>query len=179
MKKRFFNNKVSLVPCNQIIGPIHFGWSISPFGQCFILHQSNAIIGLSFKNDRPKNQIECDLSARWRKRNIIFKPVKANKIVEKIFNNVPINISFSGSQLQEKVWRALLTVPMGETKTYTDIANVTGNPNAIRAVATAIGQNPIAWLIPCHRIIKKSGELGGYRWGINLKKIMLSNETIV
>ena len=177
MENRIVNKKVSLIPVNQLTGPIYFGWSLSPFGQCFVLLRSNAIIGLAFKNDQTKNQIETTIKARWLKETKNFKPLNADKKAENIFfDNSPIEISFSGNQLQTKVWKALIDIPMGETSTYSFIASKTGNPKAVRAVATAIGKNPIAWLIPCHRVIRKSGEIGGYRWGEKIKKMILSNE---
>ena len=86
-------------------------------------------------------------------------------------------LCIEGSELQLKVWRALLNVQRGATTTYSHIAKEVGNPNAVRAVASTIGKNPIAWLIPCHRVLRKSGDLGGYHWGLNLKKRMLFEES--
>ena len=178
MINKFFNNKVSIVPVDQLAGPIYFGWSSSPFGRCFILLQSDNVVGLGFKNGRPEHQIEASIKAHWLNNNSKFEPLNTDKIAESIFfKNIPINISFHGSQLQVTVWKALLEIPLGKTVAYSDIAKKTGNSNAIRAVATAIGKNPIAWLVPCHRIIRKSGALGGYRWGLKIKNMMLSNET--
>ena len=178
MNNRIFNNKVSFIPIDQLAGPIYFGWSVSPFGQYFILTQSDTIIGVAFKNNQTKDQIETTMKAGWSKNNATFKPVNTDKTLETIFfKNRPIQISFIGSPLQAKVWKALLEIPLGETTTYSYIAKKVDNERAVRAVATAIGQNPIAWFIPCHRIIRKSGGLGGYRWGIEIKKMMLSHET--
>ena len=177
MNNRIFNNKVSFVPIDQLAGPIYFGWSVSPFGQCFTLIQSNTLIGIAFKNNQTKEQIENTMKARWLKNNATLKPLNTDKTVETIFfKNRPIQISFIGSPLQAKVWNALLEIPVGETTTYSYIAKKLDNTKAVRAVATAIGQNPIAWFIPCHRIIRKSGGLGGYRWGLEIKKMMLSHE---
>ena len=178
MNNRIFNNKVSFVPIDQLAGPIYFGWSVSPFGQCFTLIQSNTLIGIAFKNNQTKEQIENTMKARWLKNNATLKPLNTDKTVETIFfKNRPIQISFIGSPLQTKVWKALLEIPVGETTTYSYIAKKLDNTKAVRAVATAIGQNPIAWLIPCHRIVRKSGALGGYRWGVKIKKMILSRET--
>ena len=177
MKNRLFNNKVFFVPIDQLAGPIYFGWSLSPFGQCFILIQSDTLIGIAFKNNQTKNQIETTMKAGWSKNNATFKSFNADKTVEAIFyKNRPIKISFIGSHLQAKVWKALLEIPFGETATYSCIAKKVDTARAVRAIATAIGQNPIAWFIPCHRIIRTSGELGGYRWGLEIKKMMLSHE---
>lgn len=178
MNKKNFNKNVSLIPFNQLTGPIYCGWSLSPFGQCYILLQSNIVVGLAFKNNETENKIETAIKAQWSKNAPKFEPLNTDQIAKDIFvTDIRINISFSGSQLQAMVWKALLEISRGETATYSFIAKKIKNPKAIRAVATAIGQNPIAWLIPCHRIIRKSGGLGGYRWGLKIKKLMLSNET--
>jgi AraC family transcriptional regulator of adaptative response/methylated-DNA-[protein]-cysteine methyltransferase len=81
-----------------------------------------------------------------------------------------------GAPFQIKVWEALLTIPTGYVTTYSDIARVIGNPKAVRAVGTAVGRNPISWLIPCHRALRKSGGLGGYHWGLPVKRAMLAWE---
>jgi AraC family transcriptional regulator of adaptative response/methylated-DNA-[protein]-cysteine methyltransferase len=81
-----------------------------------------------------------------------------------------------GSPFQTTIWKALLKIPIGKVTTYSDIAYQIGNPSAVRAVATAIGKNPICLLIPCHRVIRKSGGMGGYRWGLNIKNNLLISE---
>ena len=81
-----------------------------------------------------------------------------------------------GTLFQQKVWRALLNIPKGETRTYKDIAKSIKNPNAMRAVGTAIGKNNIPIFVPCHRVIRSDGTLGGYRWGIDKKKALLKKE---
>jgi AraC family transcriptional regulator of adaptative response/methylated-DNA-[protein]-cysteine methyltransferase len=82
-----------------------------------------------------------------------------------------------GTNFQVKVWRALLQIPVGSVATYEDIATAIGSPNAVRAVGTAIGRNPVAFLIPCHRVIRTTGALGGYRWGLPRKRAMLAWES--
>ena len=81
-----------------------------------------------------------------------------------------------GAPFQIKVWEALLQIPSGHVTTYGQIAQSIGNPRAVRAVGTAVGRNPIGWLIPCHRALRKSGGLGGYHWGIPVKRAMLAFE---
>jgi len=83
----------------------------------------------------------------------------------------------SGSPLQIKVWEALLAIPSGHVTTYSDIARLIGNPKATRAVGTAVGRNPVSWLIPCHRALRKSGALGGYHWGLPVKRALLARES--
>ena len=81
-----------------------------------------------------------------------------------------------GTDFQIKVWRALLEIPFGNTSTYSDIAKAINNPRALRAVGTAIGRNPVAILVPCHRVLRSDGGIGGYYWGIEKKKILLEWE---
>jgi AraC family transcriptional regulator of adaptative response/methylated-DNA-[protein]-cysteine methyltransferase len=85
-------------------------------------------------------------------------------------------LDLHGTNFQIKVWQALLRIPAGNVVSYTDLARGIGRPDAVRAVAGAVGKNPVAWLIPCHRVLRSSGELGGYRWGLTRKKIMLARE---
>jgi len=81
-----------------------------------------------------------------------------------------------GAPLQIKVWEALLRIPSGHVSTYSEIAQSIGSPKAVRAVGTAVGRNPVSWLIPCHRALRKSGALGGYHWGLPVKRAMLAYE---
>jgi len=83
-----------------------------------------------------------------------------------------------GTEFHKKVWNALLKIPTGRTKTYSDIAQDIGNPKAVRAVGTAVGTNPISLLIPCHRVVKSDGSLGNYGWGVEIKEMLLNIETM-
>ena len=87
-------------------------------------------------------------------------------------------LHLNGSSFQLRVWEELLNIPRGHTKSYSEISNNIGLPKATRAVATAIGYNPICWVIPCHRVLRKSGMLGGYRWGISIKNKIINYEKI-
>ena len=87
------------------------------------------------------------------------------------------SIYLIGAPFQIKVWEALLAIPSGQVSTYSDIAGAVGNPRAVRAVGTAVGRNPISFLIPCHRAIQKSGGLGGYHWGLPVKRALLAWES--
>jgi len=103
-------------------------------------------------------------------------------LARQLFAEVPnsakhrFSLYVRGTPFQVQVWRALLEIPAGEVSTYSEIATAIGRPTATRAVASAVGDNPIAWLIPCHRVIRKGGYLGGYRWGLPRKKVMLAWE---
>lgn len=88
----------------------------------------------------------------------------------------PVNLHVQGTNLQLRVWEALLTIPAGATSTYGEVAGAVGRPDAVRAVASAIGRNPVAYLIPCHRVIRATGHLGGYAWGPGRKRLLLARE---
>ena len=81
-----------------------------------------------------------------------------------------------GAPFQIKVWEALISIPTGHVTTYSEIAGAIGRPKAVRAVGTAVGRNPVSWLIPCHRALRKSGGLGGYHWGLPVKRALLAWE---
>ena len=83
----------------------------------------------------------------------------------------------SGGPFQIKVWEALMQIPSGHVTTYSDIAAAVGRPRAARAVGTAVGRNPISWIIPCHRALRRAGGLGGYHWGLGVKRAMLAYES--
>ncbi len=97
----------------------------------------------------------------------IFEPEAANEI----------RVVLRGTNFQLKVWQALLNIPTGSTVTYGDIANAIGKPTSSRAVGNAVGGNPVAFVIPCHRVLRESGALGGYRWGADKKQAILAWET--
>jgi len=106
----------------------------------------------------------------------VFVDAMPKKIDQKIDTK---NISFKGTPFQCRVWRAAMCIPAGKTVTYQELAIAIGNPKAFRAVANALGQNKIAYFIPCHRVIRKNGALGGYKWGIEKKKALLKAEGAV
>jgi AraC family transcriptional regulator, regulatory protein of adaptative response / methylated-DNA-[protein]-cysteine methyltransferase len=96
--------------------------------------------------------------------------------VVKLFDNKPTRLHVIGAPFQIKVWEALLNIPSGQVTSYSEIARQIDHPKAVRAVGTAVGRNPISWLIPCHRAMRKSGGLGGYHWGLPVKRAMLAYE---
>lgn len=120
------------------------------------------------------------LKDRWPRARLILNqsPQWALDIAQQLNNGSLITgpLDCRGSLFQHKVWKALLTIPAQQISSYQDIANIVGQPSASRAVANAIGQNPLAVIIPCHRVIRRSGELGGYRWGLARKQLLLARE---
>jgi AraC family transcriptional regulator of adaptative response/methylated-DNA-[protein]-cysteine methyltransferase len=97
--------------------------------------------------------------------------------VEAAFGGEGARLHLIGAPFQIKVWEALLAIPSGQVVTYGEIARAVGHPKAVRAVGTAVGRNPVSWLIPCHRALRTTGALGGYHWGLPVKRAMLAWES--
>ena len=132
-----------------------------------------------------RGQVLADMCARFRgaaftEKNGLAPPLLA-RIMEKGGGRggAAVPLFLNGSPFERRVWAALQMVPWGETRTYSDIAGAIGQPQAVRAVARAIGRNPVSWVIPCHRILRKDGGLGGYHWGLERKRAMLAFERAV
>ena len=161
---------------------IRFGVHPSPFGECFLAATEKGICALSFIDPSEFEKAVDDLKHRWRHARIQQKPDSTRPIAERIFNLTshgmpgPLNLFVRGTNFQIKVWEALLRIPPGTVASYEEIAVTIGVPKAARAVGTAVSQNPVSYLIPCHRVIRKSGAFGEYRWGAARKKAILAWE---
>jgi len=156
---------------------ITYGFGITPFGQALIAYTDKGICYLGFI-DNNQEAIFARFKELWENANLVHDDLKAQTYLENIFiNNKKYNLLVKGTNLQVNVWKALLNLPNGVIATYQDIANYIEKPNAVRAVASAIGKNHIGYLIPCHRVIAKSGAMSGYRWGIERKKILIAYES--
>ncbi|MFA9373933.1 MAG: bifunctional helix-turn-helix domain-containing protein/methylated-DNA--[protein]-cysteine S-methyltransferase [Poseidonibacter sp.] len=157
---------------------ITYGYGQTPFGEALIAFTHKGICYLGFI-DNNKDIIFNRFKELWENGTLIFDEKKANDYLENIFiKNKKYNLFVKGTNLQVNVWKALLNLPNGVVSTYQDIANFVEKPKAVRAVASAIGQNPIGYLIPCHRVIAKSGAMSGYRWGLERKRILIAYESI-
>ena len=157
---------------------ITYGYGQTPFGEALIAFTHKGICYLGFI-DNNKDIIFNRFKELWENGTLIFDEKKANDYLENIFiKNKKYNLFVKGTNLQANVWKALLNLPNGVVSTYQDIANFVEKPKAVRAVASAIGQNPIGYLIPCHRVIAKSGAMSGYRWGLERKRILIAYESI-
>jgi len=161
---------------------VRYGFHPTPFGECLIALTPRGICHLAFvgpvtrqealarlEHDWPLAQLEADQNATRAAAAKAF-PAQSSKVPA-------LSLHVKGTNFQLKVWRALLDIPLGEVTTYGALAAKVGNPKASRAVGTAVGSNPVSYLIPCHRVIRASGELGGYAWGPNRKRAMLARET--
>ena len=165
---------------------IHYGIHPTPFGRCLIATTERGICNLSFV-DASEGQAIDNLVADWKQAKMIEDYKSTAPLIARIFLDHGTGSAFNkadqrlklllrGTNFQIKVWEALLNIPTGTVTTYDHIARQIGKPKALRAVGTAVGHNPIAYLIPCHRVIRKSGEFGNYLYGSARKKIILAKE---
>lgn len=157
---------------------IKFGWFDSAFGPALIMGTDKGICGLAFAADMGKDAAIADLTSRWPLATFVEDPTPlADWAGAALTMTGEAKLHMIGAPFQLKVWEALLAIPSGHVTTYGEIANAIGSPKAVRAVGTAVGKNPVGWLIPCHRALRKSGELGGYHWGLGVKRAMLAYES--
>jgi len=157
---------------------IHWGWSDSPFGPALLMATDRGICGIGFAAETGAEATMADLLGRWPKADFVEDPMRLRPLALSAFGASadPAPVFAIGAPFQIKVWEALLAIPSGHVTTYTDLATAIGNPRAVRAVGTAVGRNPVSWLIPCHRALRKTGELGGYHWGLPIKRAILAWE---
>ena len=156
---------------------IHWGWFDSPFGLALVMGTTKGICGLAFAAETGAEPAMADMRARWPNARFVEDPEVLRPMVDAAFaGKGETALHMIGAPLQIKVWEALLRIPSGQVTTYSEIATAIGSPRAVRAVGTAVGRNPVSWLIPCHRALRKSGALGGYHWGLPVKRAMLAYE---
>ena len=156
---------------------IFHGWFDSPFGPVLAMGTERGLCGMAFEGDADKSETYADMAARWPEARFIEEPSRISHWVDAAFGTSgEVKLHMIGAPFQIKVWEALLSVPSGQVTTYSELASAIGAPRAVRAVGTAVGRNPVGWLIPCHRALRKSGELGGYHWGLPVKRAMLAWE---
>lgn len=156
---------------------IYQHWFDSPFGPALVMGTDRGMCGLGFGAEMGAEASVADLQGRWPKARFVDDAVPLQPWVDTAFaEQGETRLHMIGSPLQIKVWEALLRVPAGQVTTYSEIAQSIGSPRAVRAVGTAVGRNPVSWLIPCHRALRKSGALGGYHWGLPVKRALLAYE---
>ena len=153
-------------------------WAVfpSPFGEALVMATDRGICGLAFSDDIGHEAAMDDLRARWPRAQYIKDDAALSPLAAAAFTGGEARLHLIGAPFQIKVWEALLRIPSGHVTTYSSIAAAIGHPAAVRAVGTAVGRNPIGFLIPCHRALRKSGALGGYHWGLPVKRAMLAWE---
>jgi len=149
---------------------IEYAVQDTPFGQAFMAKTRRGICNLEFTGEAGPESLLADLSVKWPHATLKKNPREMNTLFNRIFRGEqtwdrPLPLHVTGTNFQIMVWKAILQIPPGQVASYSQVAEFIGRPNAARAVGTAIGDNPIAFLIPCHRVIQKCGKLGGYKWG--------------
>lgn len=160
---------------------VFWGWFESPFGPALVMGTEKGLCGMAFAAETGEAAAFADLTGRWPRADFVEDPTVLRPWVLAAFGaaagggETPLYLI--GAPFQIKVWEALLAIPSGHVTTYGEIAGAIGAPRAVRAVGTAVGRNPIAWLIPCHRALRASGGLGGYHWGLPVKRAMLAWES--
>lgn len=158
---------------------IRYGFHPTPFGEALLGLTERGLCHLSFVQTSHEAALAL-FKADWRNATIMADSTATEPLLAPIFSlgahPTPLPIYLTGTNFQLKVWEALLTIPQGQVTTYEQIAAQIGHTQALRAVGTAVGHNPIAYLIPCHRVIRKMGEFGNYRWGPARKKALLGWE---
>ena len=160
---------------------IGYGFHATPFGEAMLAITDKGICALYFAAEDSREEVLARLREEWSSARIGPDQEGTGRIIERIFDRTakaeaPLTLYLRGTNFQVKVWEALLSIPPGRLTTYEDVARKIGDPAATRAVGTAVGRNPIAYIIPCHRVIRKTGELGGYHWGTGRKRLILAWE---
>jgi AraC family transcriptional regulator of adaptative response/methylated-DNA-[protein]-cysteine methyltransferase len=172
-----FNN-VPKVTWLELI--IEYGCFLSPFGKCLLAKTKWGICKLAFfDTGLEETQIEKELNDEWRNASLIKDNSKIKSQAEIIFSRKetwrqPLQLLLKGTQFQLDVWKALLALPANDLVSYEKVAASISQPKAVRAVASAVAHNKIAYLVPCHRVIRKNGDLGQYRWKAHRKKELIT-----
>ncbi|MHC5049442.1 MAG: methylated-DNA--[protein]-cysteine S-methyltransferase [Planctomycetota bacterium] len=157
---------------------IQYGVHETPFGRARLALTPRGITNLAFVDQAPP----ADLKQEWPRAELVHDPDATAGWIKRVFDadgSAPLPVFLRGTNLQLRVWEALLRIPEGTVVSYGSLAGAIGKPTAARAVAGAVAANPIAYLIPCHRVLRATGAIGGYRWGTARKRAMLGRELTV
>jgi len=159
---------------------IRYGWHDTPFGAGLYMVTPRGLCGLAFADPGTEGTALEDMKARWPNAEFVQEPAATAPFAARAFStgtrDEPLKLHLGGTPFQLQVWRALLEIPFGETASYTDIAKKVCTEKAVRAVGSAVGRNPVSFLIPCHRVLRQTKALGGYHWGLTRKKALLTWE---
>lgn len=163
---------------------ITYGFHMTPFGRSFLAITPRGICKFAFVEKETQPELVDSLQQEWPHALLVEDTTETALTIKAMFNDQhssvsPLSLLVQGTNFQINVWQALLKIKAGQIVSYGDIAKMIDKPKAARAVGTAIGSNPIAFIIPCHRVIQQSGALGGYRWGETRKHAMLVRESAI
>ncbi len=162
---------------------LQYGFHPSPFGAAIIIASERGLAGLAFADEGDEQSALADMQGRWPLASYVQDQALTATLAARIFDSArwcadePLRVVLIGTDFEVRVWETLLNIPMGCATTYSDVANKISAPKASRAVGAAVGKNPISFVVPCHRVLGKSGALTGYHWGITRKRAMLGWET--
>lgn len=165
---------------------VFYGFHPSPFGEALVMATGRGVAGLAFVNEderQTRAEALADMTRRWPLARYVEAPDQTFPHFQRIFDchqwngDQPVRIVMIGTDFEVRVWEALLKIPMGRTVTYADIARHIGRPTASRAVGSAVGRNPLSFVVPCHRVVRGDGGLGGYHWGLTRKRALIGWET--
>jgi AraC family transcriptional regulator of adaptative response/methylated-DNA-[protein]-cysteine methyltransferase len=161
---------------------MRFGFHPSPFGEAILVATDRGLAGLGFVDDGDRGAALADMQRRWPKAAYVEDEEATRPLAGRIFDpsrwqaEQPLRVVLIGTDFEVRVWQTLLRIPLGRATTYSDIANRIGKPSASRAVGAAVGKNPISFVVPCHRVLGRSGALTGYHWGLTRKQAILGWE---
>jgi len=161
---------------------ISYGFHPSPFGTALVMCTDHGLAGLAFCDDGGREAALADMMGRWPKADYRPDQAATANYARRVFDpgdwqsDVPLRVVMIGTDFEIRVWETLLRIPMGGAVCYSDIAEHIGRPAAARAVGAAVGRNPISFVVPCHRVLGKSGKLTGYHWGLTRKRAILGWE---
>lgn len=162
---------------------LRYGFHPSPFGTAVIIATERGLAGLAFADPGEEIAALEDMQERWKLATYIEDHAGTAALARRIFESSqwqaerPLRVVLIGTDFEIRVWETLLRIPMGKATTYSDIARTISAPKASRAVGAAVGKNPISFVVPCHRVLGKSGAITGYHWGLTRKRAMLGWET--
>jgi AraC family transcriptional regulator of adaptative response/methylated-DNA-[protein]-cysteine methyltransferase len=162
---------------------LHYGFHPSPFGTAIVIASDRGLAGLAFADEGDERAALKDMQRRWPLATYVEDHAGTAALAGRVFDSSqwradqPLRVVLIGTDFEVRVWETLLKIPMGRATTYSDVACKIDAPKASRAVGAAVGKNPISFVVPCHRVIGKSGALTGYHWGITRKRAMLGWET--
>jgi AraC family transcriptional regulator of adaptative response/methylated-DNA-[protein]-cysteine methyltransferase len=161
---------------------ITYGFHDCPFGRALVMMTDGALSGLAFADEGDEDKALADMVARWPEAQYVRNEAATITCAKRIFepsrwkSEEPLRVIFIGTDFEIRVWESLTRIPLGKATTYSDIAAHIGNPKASRAVGAAVGRNPVSFVVPCHRVMGKSGSLTGYHWGLTRKRAILGWE---
>jgi AraC family transcriptional regulator of adaptative response/methylated-DNA-[protein]-cysteine methyltransferase len=161
---------------------ISYGFHATPFGECLLAVTPRGICNLAFVEPEKRGDALGELRATWQEATLVEDQSAGTELIKQIFcpnrgkAQPPLRLLLKGTNFQLKVWAALLCIPAGIAVSYGSLAKAVGSPKAHRAVGAAAGHNPIAYLIPCHRVLRANGDIGGYHWGTARKRAILARE---